>query len=158
MADSASVEITISYDGDDLKRILSDVEARVMREHREIMVKAIQAQWVGWKYKGRNLDTVGRSRAGWHAEEQTTEGLRTIVFKNDARGYYSGKPYAQYVARSKGAREEWKIARDNLLDSEVPAFVADLQAEILKALDTPGPAKKVRQNKASKYTSLDLEG
>ena len=64
----------------------------------------------------------------------------------------------QYVARSKGAREEWKIARDNLLESEVPAFVADLQAELLKALDTPGPAKKVRQNKASKYTSLDLEG
>ena len=48
MADSASVEITISYDGDDLKRILSDVEARVMREHREIMVKAIRDQWVGW--------------------------------------------------------------------------------------------------------------
>ena len=157
MAESASVEITVSFDGTDLARILSDVEAEVMREHRVLMVKAIKDQWVGWKYKGRNLETVGRSQKGWHAEEQTTEGMRTIVFKNDARGFYSGKPYVKHVARSKAARPEWEIARENLLDSNVPAFVADLEAAIADAIDTPGPAKKVRKNKSSTYKSLTLQ-
>ncbi len=158
VGESASVEITIGFNAEHIDRILSESEARLMREHREAMIAAIKSEWIGWKYKGRNLATVGRSRAGWHAEEQTTEGTRTIIIKNDARGYYSGKPYAGYVARRKGGIPEWKIVWENLLESNVPAFVADLEAAISSAIDAPGPAKKVRKNKASKYKTLKIEG
>ena len=157
MADSASVEITIGWDADRLEGILSDAMAKIMREHREQMLKDIRAQWSGWKYKGRNPATVGRSRAGWKGAEQTTEGRRSIIITNDARGYSSGKAYAAYVTRSRGGLEEWQIVWRNLLESNVPAMVDDLEAAFIAGLHTDGPPKRVRENKNSTYKRILLE-
>ena len=157
LGDSASVEITIGWDADRLEGIMSDAMAQIMREHRETMLNDIRKQWSGWKYKGRNPLSVGRSRAGWKASEQTTEGKREIILENDARGYYSNKPYSAHVARTKGGTQEWKIVRQNLLESNVPAMIEDLEAAIIAGLHTDGPPKRVRKNKSSSYKTISLE-
>jgi hypothetical protein len=157
VSDSASVKISIGFDASALQRILTDAEARIMREHREQMLTDIRRQWTGWKYKGRNPASVGRSLAGWKASEQTTEGVREIVITNKARGYYTDKPYSAYVARKKGATPEWEVALQNLLESNLPAMQADLEAAIVDALTTEGPPKRVRENKSSTYKRISLE-
>ena len=163
MADSIDVEITLGFDATDLERQLNKTEAEVMQDHRKKMVAYIDRAWRGWKYKGISADRQGRSREAWTGYEQTTEGVREIIIENRARTYPNkdgsggNKPYASYVKRSGSAVEEHKIVRQNLLQSFVPALIEDLESEIGRSLDTPGPAKKVRKNKTSTKTSLDLE-
>ena len=158
MADSIEVDITIGFDATDLERQLTDSEAKLMRSHRIKMLNYIDTAWTGWRYKGIPSNRQGRSGEGWTGYEQTTEGIREIVIENDARSYYGNKPYAAYVTRSGATVEEWRVVRQKLLQSFVPALIEDLESEIAQNIDTPGPAKKVRKNKTSEKITLDLEG
>ena len=164
MADSIDVNITIGFDASDLERQLTATESEVMQDHRNKMLNGLDMMWRGWKYKGLPPDRQGRSREAWRGYEQTTEGIREIIIENQARTYPNkdgsggGKPYASYVTRSGASVPEWRIARVKLLQSFVPALIEDLESEIARNLDTPGPAKKVRKNKSSTKISLDLEG
>ena len=163
MADSVDVEITIAFDGTDLDRQLSASESEVMQEHRKKMINGIRNMWTGWQYKGIPSDRQGRSLEAWTGYEQTTEGMREIIIENQARSYPSkngrggNKPYAGYITRVGSTKEEYKVVREKLLQSFVPALIEDLESEIGKNMDTPGPAKKVRRNKTSTKTSLDIE-
>ena len=158
MADSIDVNITIGFDASDLERQLTATESEVMQDHRNKMLNGLDMMWRGWKYKGLPPDRQGRSREAWRGYEQTTEGIREIIIENRARSYYGNKPYAGYVKRVGSAGEEFKVVRRKLLQSFVPALIEDLESEIARNLDTPGPAKKVRKNKSSTKISLDLEG
>ena len=159
MADSIDVNITIGFDASDLERQLTATESEVMQNHRKLMLNGIRSQmWIGWQYKGIPPNRQGRSLEGWTGYEQTTEGIREIIIENRARSYYGNKPYSGYVKRSGSAVEEFKVVRRKLLQSFVPALIEDLESEIARNLDTPGPAKKVRKNKSSTKISLDLEG
>ena len=163
MADSVDVEITIAFDGTDLDRQLSASESEVMQKHRKKMMIHIDSMWTGWQYKGITSDRQGRSREAWTGYEQTTEGMREIIIENQARSYPSkngrggNKPYAGYVTRVGSTKEEYKVVRQKLLQSFVPALIEDLESEIGKNMDTPGPAKKVRKNKTSDKISIRLE-
>ena len=163
MADSVDVEIKIEFDASDLDRQLTETESNVMQDHRKTMLNGIRRMWTGWKYKNVPSSRQGRSLEGWTGYEQTTEGIREIIIENKARTYPNrdgsggGKPYASYVTRSGASVPEWRIARVKLLQSFVPALIEDLESEIARNLDTPGPAKKVRKNKSSTKISLDLE-
>ena len=158
MGDSIEVDITIAFDGTDLERQLTATESEIMQDHRDKMLDGIDRMWQGWQYKGIPSTRQGRSREGWTGYEQTTEGIREIIIENDARSYYGNKPYAAYVTRSGATVEEWRVVRQKLLQSFVPALIEDLESEIAQNIDTPGPAKKVRKNKTSEAITLDLEG
>ena len=158
MADSIDVNITIGFDASDLERQLTDTEAKLMRDYRNQMLAFIDRNWVGWQYKNIPPSRQGRSGEAWTGFVQTTEGIREIIIENRARSYYGNKPYAGYVKRVGSAVEEFKVVRRKLLQSFVPALIEDLESEIARNLDTPGPAKKVRKNKSSTKISLDLEG
>lgn len=163
MADSVDVEITIGFDGSELERQLSATESEVMQDHRKKMLLHIDQVWTGWQYKRIPPDRQGRSGEAWTGFEQTTEGIREIIIENKARSYPSksgrggNKPYAGYVKRAGSTVEEHKVVRRKLLQSFVPALIEDLESEIGRNLDTPGPAKKVRKNKTSTKTSIDFE-
>lgn len=157
MADSVDVEITMGFDASDLDRILTDTEAKLMRDHRRKMIDFIDRSWVGWQYKNVPTDQRGRSGAAWRGYEQTTEGIREIIIENKARSYRGNKPYAGYVKRAGAHRVEWEIVRQKLLQSHLPALIEDLESSIDRSLETPGPAKKVRRNKTSTTTRLSLE-
>ncbi len=163
MGDSIEVDITIQFDGTDLERQLTATESEIMQEHRAKMLSGIRQMWQGWQYKNIPSDRRGRSLEGWTGYEQTTEGIREIIIENDARTYptksgrSSNRPYAAYVTRSGATVEEWRVVRQKLLQSFVPALIEDLESEIAQNIDTPGPAKKVRKNKTSDKITLDLE-
>ena len=163
MADSVDVEIKIEFDASDLDRQLTETESNVMQDHRKTMLNGIRRMWTGWKYKNVPSSRQGRSLEGWTGYEQTTEGIREIIIENKARTYppkngsSGNKPYSGYVKRSGSAVEEYKVVQRKLLQSFVPALIEDLESEIARNLNTPGPAKKVRRNKSSTKISLDLE-
>jgi hypothetical protein len=153
------VNVSIGVDLSDLERALTDAESKVMQKHRAKMVSAIKDQmWRGWKYKGRDPDSTGRSRRAWKGYEQTTEGTRSIIIENEARGFYSGKGYAAYVKRRKGAKPEAEIVLENLLQLHLPDLIEELTAEIDHSLNTESPPKRVRKNKTSTYKPMSLKG
>ena len=164
MGDSIDVEITIGFDARHLERQLVESEVDVMQKHRNKMLEGIDVMWRGWKYRGVPADRQGRSRRAWRGYEQTTEGIRQIIIENNARTYPNrdgsggGKPYAAYITRSGAAREEWRIVREKLLLSFVPALIDDLESEIARNLNVEGPPKKVRENKTSTKSTFQIEG
>jgi len=156
MTINVKVQITTGIDLTDLQSRLEGPALSAFEDSGKEMHAAIQRKWVGWKYKGRNLSTVGRSRLGWSRQYQATEGIRTITFSNNARGHYSGKPYAGYVARKKGATEEWRIVQDILTRDYLPKLIARVTEALQNAL-TGGRRVKVRTNKSTTHTVLNLE-
>lgn len=158
MGDSVDVEIKIEFDGRELDRQLSATESEVMQDHRKKMLLHIDRAWTGWQYKGIPPDRQGRSGEAWTGYEQTTEGIREIIIENEARSYGKNpRPYAGYVKRSGATVEEYKVVQQKLLQSFVPALIDDLESEIARNLDTPGPAKKVRRNKTSTQQTINIE-
>ena len=163
MGDSIDVEITMGFDARDLDRQLTATESEVMQDHRNKMLEGLDLMWRGWQYKGIPPDRRGRSRRAWKGYEQTTEGIREIIIENNARTYPNrdgtggGKPYAGYITRSGASVPEWKNARQKLLQSFVPALIEDLESEISRNINTPGPAKQVRKNKTSTKTTFKFE-
>jgi hypothetical protein len=159
MADSFDVrldtEISINVEG--LQERLSGEALRVFEEEGVAMVRAAQKQWTGWKYKGRDRKSVGRSRAGWGYYLQATENPRTVVIFNNARGYYSGEGYAGYVARSKSAVKEWRVVLDLLVSKHLPRLRDKLIAAVLNSVRSPGRYVKVRENRNSTYKTLSTE-
>ena len=119
------------------------------------MANAIDKQWRGWKYKGRDMGTTGRSSAGWTYDIQATEGARVLYFLNNATHYSTGKPYASLVARKKGATPEWKLVQANLTSSYLPRMVKAVTAALAKGMEH-GASKQVRENKQTTYTKLKI--
>jgi|10_taG_2_1085330.scaffolds.fasta_scaffold20357_4 hypothetical protein len=152
------VKITTSVDLSSFKARLEGPALSVFEESGREMMKATKDQWIGWKYKGRNLAQTGRSLSGWTKSLQATEGIRTITFLNNAKGYYSGKPYAGFVRRAKGKTEEWKLVRENLIANHLPKLRDRLLEAIRNSLASTGRSVKVRENRQSQYTQLSLEG
>lgn len=120
------------------------------------MRQAVLGQWSGWKYKGRRLETTGRSHAAWRFDTQATEDPRTITFTNKARSHYGNKPYAAHVGRTKTARKEWLIVRDMLVDRHLPRLRDRMIQAIKDAIRTPGRRVKVRENKTTSYNKLKI--
>jgi len=128
----------------------------VLKEYREKILKFIRQQWTGWKYAGRTRESKGRSLAGWKGHEQSTEGIREIVIENEATGYYSGKPYVEFVRRSKGRTPEAEALAEIIGKQITPLLVTSLLDAILETIDSGGPPKKVRENKSSTYSTMTL--
>ena len=156
MSDSAAVSIAMSMDLSDLDRPLEAAELAVMKDYRERILSLIRSRWTGWKYKGRNLKTTGRSLAGWKGKEQTVAGIREIEIWNHARGYYSDKEYVAYVRRSASQTPEAEILSNVISDKIVPLLVSDLLDAILNTI-TEAPPKQVRENKSNTYKTINLE-
>jgi len=157
VADSFEVDFRLSFDADNLERELIGEELRVVQEARKTILRDIQKQWVGWKYKGRDPQTVGNSRRAWKASEQTQAGTFAIIIENEAKHYRSGRSYTAAVRRSKGARPEVEIVWENLLESNLPQLQRDLAEAIARTIDTEGPPKRVRQNRQSSYQRIQIE-
>lgn len=152
-----TLEITSSVDLRLFNQRLEGKVLKVFEQQAENMEDVIRDQWVGWKYEGRKKGTTGRSREGWGHSIQATEGIRTITFFNKATHYRTGKAYAAYVARRKGATPEWKIVRDMLNKSETPKLISAVLSAI-KASITRGTPKRVRENRQTKYNKFTLKG
>ncbi len=138
---------------------LEGIARQIFENSAVEMQRAIKEQWVGWKYKGRNLATTGASRAGWKYTLQTVEGGQpSIMFTNTAETQgKSPKQYAGYVARSKGATPEWEIARDMLIADYLPDLQSAMAQAIRDALTTTGSYRQVRENRASITSEITLE-
>ena len=156
MSDSVAVQIAIGLDLSDLDRPLEQAELRVLQDYREKILKLIRHRWTGWKYAGRTPASIGRSLAGWKGHEQSTEGIREIVIENEATGYYSGKPYVEFVRRSKGRTPEAEALAEIIGKQITPLLVTALLDAILDTIESDGPPKKVRENKSSTYSTMTL--
>jgi len=155
MNDEVQVEITTSIDLSDIKARLDGEVLRVFEEQGRDMKKEIQNRWRGWKYKGRDMATIGNSLRGWGYDVQATEGERALIFFNKAKGWSSDKPYSAYVARRKGAMPEWLVMRDMLIRDYLPKMIKAVIEALAKDM-THGPTKQVRENKQSKTTKLNI--
>ena len=98
------------------------------------LLSAIREHWQGWKYATQPLKSIGRSRAAWTVNVQSTQHPYGLIVSNAAIGYYSHKPYVKYVARHKGARLEYLIVYDKIFVPHVNAVSGELNAAIHKAL------------------------
>lgn len=162
MIDSVKVEITTSVDLSNIQSRLDGLVLEVFEKHGQEMKKAIQNRWRGWKYKGRDMSTVGNSLKGWGYEIQATEGKRDLIFFNKALTHIpkgskrkTRHPYAAYVKRHKGAEEEWIVMRDMLFKDYLPVMIKDVIAALGKGM-TRGPTKRVRENKQSTTTKAEI--
>lgn len=145
-----TVEITSTLDVPAIMRRLFPAELKVLRKHAAQIVREIKAKWTGWKYVGRSLATVGRSRAAWRSKVQGTEHPFSFTIENEARSYYGNKPYAAYVARSKDAEPEHiKVFKWLTFERMIPVE-RDLTDAILKSIadGAKGPPKKLRTSTA----------
>ena len=140
-----SVEITTTLDVPAIARRLFPAELKVLRTHAAQIVREIKAKWTGWKYLGRNLASVGRSRAAWRSKVQGTEHPFSFTIENEARSYYGNKPYSAYVARSKGAEPEHVKVFKWLVFERMVKVERDLTDAILKSIadGAKGPPKKL---------------
>ena len=140
-----SVEITTTLDVPAIARRLFPAEVKVLRTHGAQIVREIKAKWRGWKYIGRSLATVGRSREAWKSKVQGTKHPFSLTIENEARSYYGNKPYSAYVARSAGAELEHIKVFKWLVFERMVRVEQDLSAAILKSIadGTTGPPKKI---------------
>jgi hypothetical protein len=121
------------------------------------LLKAVRRRWVGWKYEGRSLKTVGRSRAGWKTNLQLTEAPYTMTLSNEATDYYTGQVYPAYVARKKGAVPEHLIVYDRDFLPACETIAASIVEEVAKALPTKAKAPKIRRNRESTVKTLVID-
>lgn len=145
---SIAVSMTYTFNAPEIQRRLTKDEREILTTYADDAVGAIKAKWTGWKYVGRDPQSVGRSRAGWKRKISATKPF-TLQILNEARGYYNGKPYVAFVARSKGARPEWEVVMEEVIEPTVPTLEARLRDAILANLSEPGPPVTVRANRAS---------
>jgi len=156
MTINVKVQITTGIDLTDLQSRLEGPALSAFEDSGKEMKAAILRQWKGWKYKGRSDKATGRSQAGWKYELQATEGIRSVMFSNVATGYYSGKLYAGYVARKRGAQKEWEIVQDVLTRDYLPKLIARVTEALQNAL-AGGKPVKVRENRSTTFTTFSLE-
>ena len=154
----ADVKITTTHPSlGTLGRRLGQQERAILRQHARKIREAFQDPWVGWKYEGRPAKAPRLvSYDAWTERVDSTARGPAIVILNEARGWRSGKPYVAYVKRSKKARAEVDVLADQVNRAHVPAFVADLTAAIVNALNTPGPSREIRPG-SSETETLELE-
>ncbi len=145
---SVTVTMTYTLDVPAITRRLRKDEREILTNYADEAVVAIKAKWTGWKYVGRDPQSVGRSRAGWKRKVSATQPF-SLQILNEARGYYNGKPYVAYVARSKGAKPEWEVVMEDIIEPSVPRVEAQLRDAILANLSEPGQPVTVRPNRAS---------
>ena len=154
---SVDVKIETSIDLNMPKR-LDAIAVDIFEAEGDDMIRAIRNQWVGWRYEGMSQrlksTRTGRSRRAWRFSVQATEDPRRLTFINDARDYYSDKPYAAYVGRTKTAVKEWLLIRDMLVEKNLPRLRDRMIQAVKDALRTPGRYVKVRANKASTFEQL----
>ena len=156
MSDGVKVEITSSINLENIQARLDGEVLRVFEEQGREMQKAIQSGWRGWKYKGRDMKTIGNSLKGWGHEIQATEGKRELIFFNKAKGWRSDKPYSAYVARRKGATPEWLVMRDMLTRDYLPKMIKAVIEALAKGM-TQGPTKRVRENKQTTTAKMNIQ-
>lgn len=156
MSEEIKVKITTSINLENIQSRLDGEILRVFEEQGREMQKAIQSGWRGWKYKGRDMATIGNSFKGWGHEIQATEGKRELIFFNKAKGWSSDKPYSAYVARSKGATPEWLVMRDMLTRDYLPKMIKAVTEALAKGM-THGPTKQVRENKQTTTAKMIIQ-
>ena len=152
----ADVRITTSIDLSDFAGRLQGEVLDIFEDAADTLIQNTRASWDGWKYKGRDLRTVGRSRAAWHHTIKTQDGIREIRIQNNARGAYyrkrdgvvveTRKGYAAHVVRKKGDRREWTIIQEMLTVDLWPVLVERLQEAIARGFATTGRRVEVRQD------------
>ena len=155
MSDPVSLKITTSIDLTHVLQRLEGEALEVFEDHGRIMEEAIQAEWVGWKYTGRDRASIGNSLAGWGHTLQATEGKREINFFNKAKDYYTGKSYASKVSRKKGATPEWIIMRDMVIVDYLPAMIKSVTDAVSKGMKE-GPRRNVRENRSTGYSRMTI--
>lgn len=145
-----NIDVTMTYrlNVPAITRRLRQDEREILTTYADEAVGAIKAKWTGWKYVNRNPASVGRSRAGWKRKISATQPF-TLQILNEARGYYNGKPYVAYVARSKGATPEWMVVMSDIIEPTVPTLERKLRDAIMANLSEPGKPVTVRPNRAS---------
>jgi hypothetical protein len=153
------VKIETSIDLNMAKR-LDAVAVGIFETEATSMLRAIKNQWKGWRYEGMSprakSTRTGRSRRSWRFSVQATEDPRRLTFINDARDYYSDKPYSAYVGRTKTAIKEWLLVRDMLVEKNLPRLRDRMVQAVQDALRTPGRYVKVRANKSTTFRELTL--
>ena len=154
--DFAEIDIVSSIDLTDIKSRLEGIVLEAFEDSGREMLKAIKDQWVGWKYVGRDMATVGESRRKWDHSIQATEGIRTIEFTNLARHWETNKFYAAEVSRRRGATPEWMIARDNLIANYLPRMIEKITDALKNSLSSGKPVK-LRENKNLGYREAIIE-
>lgn len=152
---SIVVQTTI-LDTPELQRRLFADELAILRRHADAAVVQVKAGWVGWKYKGRNPASVGRSRAGWARKVQATKYPFLLVIFNEATSFYTGKPYAVHVHRSGSAALEYLKVFAELDKQMVPALVAELTKAIQTNINRVGPMRRLRANRESATVTTTL--
>ena len=144
-APAMPVVITTTLDVPAIMRRLFPAELKVLRKHAAQIVREIKAKWTGWKYIGRSLASVGRSRAAWRSKVQGTEHPFSFTIENEARSYYGNKLYAAFVFRFKGAELEHEKVFKWLSTERMKLVERDLTDAILKSIATgaKGPRKRL---------------
>jgi hypothetical protein len=142
------VDITTSIDLTHIEGRLEGRTLRIFEDHARGMLKAIKAQWVGWKYETTPIEVRGESRRSWRHTTQATQGVREITFINKAKSWRNGESYSRWVKRKKGDKEEWQIARARLLADHVPRMIDAVTASILLEV-APGPPRSIRKNEST---------
>ena len=156
MAVGSDVKITTTIDLSDFQGRLQGEVLDIFEDAADELVRTAKKNWDGWKYKGRDLRTVGRSRAAWTHTLKTQDGKREIRILNNAKGIYyrkkdgvtveTGKAYAGYVQRRKGARLEWTIIRELLLVELWPELISVLEEAIARGFATTGRRVTVKHD------------
>ena len=147
-----SVSASMSLDVPAIIGRLHKDEITILRKHQKQMVSEIQkGHWpegAGWKYKGRNPASVGRSRAGWKGRVQGTKYPYSLTIENKATGFYSKKPYVSFVKQSGHSEEEYLVVFKWLVFTRVPKLEQELAAAFLANVGTKRPMKEVNKSTA----------
>lgn len=136
----AAVEVisTVDLSSATVQRRLTDAERRVYTRWERKILDAFKTAWVGWLYQGRPAGAERNvSWKAWRSRIETTSiGDVKLVIENT-------EDYSSFVHRSGSNNIEWQRIWRGIEASLIPQLVADMQAEIIKALSVPSTPKKL---------------
>lgn len=154
---SGDIEVTTTWDLGFIRRQLTDAARKVFTEYESETLDYYQDRWVGWKYEGR---PAGAPRLvsfdAWSTRTVTTSKGPALVVINEARDWRYGRPYAEYVARRKGAQAEWLVVTADWERDVLPRMTRDLTQAVVASLSQPAPSKKVRPEDGGVTETLTL--
>ena len=150
---------------EDVKRALSEAEAKILHMAKDQMLKDIKPGWTGWLYRepkphGRPMDRRNISQAAWTATVTTQSAAEaSIQLVNEARHSWAKtpRPYVGYVKRSGSSVLEINKVLDMLHTVHLPALLDDL-TEAIKDSIKEGPAKQIRRDHGVDFHSITLTG
>ena len=150
---------------ENVKRALTEAEAKILHDAKDQMLKDIKAGWTGWLYRdpkphGRPPDKRNISQAAWTATVTTQSAEESsIQLINEARHTWAKTPkaYVGYVKRSGASVLEVDVVLDMLTRVHLPALLDDL-TEAIKASITEGPPKEIRRDHGVDFHRITFIG